>query len=99
MSSSGGWGSPRYPRSPSAGVANIDASKRVDVVSALERAIDELIRLELEIASALLAPTDKTEYAFGHICGSFQATRRCRSILEHCLNAGDPESAERLGDS
>ena len=74
------------------GVANIDMFERVNVVSALERAIDELSKREREIALALLAPADKTEFAYGHLCGLAQENRNSRSILEHCLNASDPVS-------
>lgn len=100
MPISGPWGLPMHPRSPSEGVANIDASKRVDVLSPLQRAIDELLKHELELAgTALGRPTDKTEFGYGHVCGMFQAFRTARSILEHCLNAGDPSSEERHGES
>jgi hypothetical protein len=68
--------------------------KRSHVTSAIERAIDELIKHELELArTALARPTDKSEFGYGHVCGMFQAFQMARSILEHCLNEGDP--AER----
>jgi hypothetical protein len=75
---------------PSPGVVKIDVLKRSNVKSDTECAIDELLKLELEIALAPLAPAEKTEFAYGHHCGSLQTVRRCRSILEHCVNRGDP---------
>jgi hypothetical protein len=65
--------------------------KRSHVSSAIERAIDELLKRELELArTALARPSDKSEFGFGHVCGMFQALQMARSILEHCLNEGDP---------
>lgn len=70
--------------------------KRVDVVSPLERAIDELLKRELQLArEALATPTDKSEFGYGRVCGMYQATLEARSILEHCLNEGDPVGRER----
>jgi hypothetical protein len=72
----------------------IDVLKHPHVTSAIERAIDELLKRELELArSALLRPTDKTEFGYGRVCGLFQGLQESRSVLEHCLNEGDP--AER----
>ncbi len=93
------WGQALYPQGSAVGVAKIDASERVDVVSPVERAIDELLKLELDLAgSALGRPTDKSEFGYGHVCGMFQAFRMARSLLEHCLNEGDP-ARERHGES
>jgi hypothetical protein len=65
--------------------------KRSNVTSAIERAIDELLKHELELArTALARPSDKSEFGYGHVCGMFQALQLARSILEHCLNESDP---------
>ena len=78
-------------RNPYVGVAKIDVFKRVDVASPLERAIDELLKRELQLArEALATPADKTEFGYGRVCGMFQAYQHARSILEHCLDEGDP---------
>lgn len=81
------------------GVAKVDVSKRVDVRSPVVRAIDELLKREREIALALLAPAERDAFEFGRICGLAQENKHSVSILEHCLNEGDPESAERHGES
>jgi hypothetical protein len=85
---------PRVERSsPSSGVVNIDVLKRTNVSSArdaLARALDELRKREHAIAQALLAPADKSEFGFGHLCGSAQENLHSVSILEHCLNESDP---------
>jgi hypothetical protein len=84
------------PPDPSLGVANIDVLKRSHVTSVIERAIDELLKHELEIARDSLArPSDKSEFGYGHVCGMFQALQLARSILEHCLNEGDPVRERR----
>jgi hypothetical protein len=69
---------------------NIDVLKRTHVTSGIERAIDELRKREREIAQALLAPADKSEFGFGHLCGSAQENSRSVLILEHCLEESDP---------
>lgn len=79
------------PGARAPGVANIDVSKRANVISVIERAIDELLKHELELArTALARPSDKSEFGYGHVCGMFQALQMARSILEHCLNESDP---------
>lgn len=66
--------------------------ERVTVVSALDRVLDELKNLEVEIAmTALVRPSDKTEFGYGHACGSVQTVRRCLLLIEHCLNEGQSE--------
>jgi hypothetical protein len=72
------------------GVVNIDVLKRTHVTSAIDVAIVELEKLEHELMLACLAPADKSEFGWGHHCGSVQIARRCRTILEHCLNESDP---------
>jgi hypothetical protein len=77
------------------GVARIDMFKRSNVSSALECAFDELSKREREIVSALAAPTDKTEFAYGRLCGMYQENQVSRSLLERCLNEGDPVREHR----
>lgn len=86
------WGLGAWVRpDPTPGVANIDVLKHSHVTSAIERAIDELKKHELDLAQTALArPPDKTEFGFGHVCGMFQGIQLSRSILEHCLNESDP---------
>jgi hypothetical protein len=62
-------------------------------VSALQRAISELIATENRLASEALAkPADKSEFGYGHACGLFQGIRMSRSILECALAESDPKS-------
>lgn len=83
-----------YDFSKSVGVANIDVYKRSDVLSPLERALDELLRHQARLArEALTTPAEKTEFEYGRVCGSFQTIEIVRSILEHCLDEGDPTRA------
>jgi hypothetical protein len=89
-----------YPQGTPVGVANVDACKHVDVISPLERVLDELLKRKFQLASdALGRPADKTEFGYGRVCGMFQAYEDVRSLLEHCLSEGDPESAERHSKS
>ena len=69
--------------------------KRVDALSPLERAIDELTKLRARLAEESITPADQTLYGYGHSCGMRQAIDMARSILEHCLNEGDPDFSER----
>lgn len=66
-------------------------------MSALERALAELIATETRLATeALASPVDKSEYGYGHSCGMFQAIHLARSILERALADSDP-SRDRHG--
>lgn len=65
-------------------------------MSAVERAIDELIQQELRLASeGLQAPADRSAFGYGHLCGLFQGLRMARSILERCVQERDPKSPDR----
>jgi hypothetical protein len=73
------------------GVAKIDVSKRTNVSSAIERAIDELLKRQAQLARAALSvPAEKSEFGYGRVVGQFQAYEDARSVLEHCLNESDP---------
>lgn len=72
------------------GVAKIDMFKRVNVPSALDRVIDELAKRKRELVSALAAPTDKTEFGYGRLCGQYQEIVFIESVLDHCLDESDP---------
>lgn len=59
-------------------------------VHAIDRALDELIKTETQIAiEALSKPLNKSAFGYGHACGMFQAFKLARSILERAMNEDD----------
>lgn len=74
------------------GVAKIDVLKRLNVASdSIERVLlDALRKRDQETMSALTAPTDKSLFEFGRLCGICQERQAIQLIIEHYLNASDP---------
>jgi hypothetical protein len=51
--------------------------------------LDELRKRELQIVSTLSAPTDKSQFEFGRICGMYQEHQVIRSLIERYLDESD----------
>lgn len=77
--------------SPAPGVANIDPLKRSNVSSdSLERVLlDALRERERQTVLAMSAPTEKTEFEFGRICGICQERQAIQFIIENYFEARD----------
>lgn len=50
---------------------------------------------ELAIVMALSAPSSKTEFEFGRVCGEVQGIQYLRAFIEHLLNESDPVRGRR----
>jgi hypothetical protein len=79
---------------PAPGVADIDVSKRLNIPSdSIESVLLDALRdRDRQTLLALNAPSDKSQFEFGRMCGMCQERQAIQLIIEHYLNERDPFS-------